>query len=49
MKKYFVGCHDIYTGKDEVIEEYENRVDAEWYITQDSKLDRESIYYIVVM
>lgn len=49
MKKYIVAYHDIYTGKDEVIAEYENRVDAEWYVMQVSKLDRESIYYIVVM
>lgn len=49
MKKYIVAYHDIFTGKDEVIAEYENRVDAEWYVTQVSKLDDDCIYYIVAM
>lgn len=45
--KYIVAYHDIYTGKDEVITEFDKKIDAIMYIEKVSCLDSTCIYYLV--
>ena len=43
---YVVAYHDIYTGKDEVIAEFDKKVDAIIYIEKASRINDSCIYYL---
>lgn len=45
--KYIVAYHDIYTGKDEVVAEFDNKVDAAFYIEKTADTNKNNIYFLI--
>lgn len=45
--KYIVAYYDIYAGRDEVITEFNKKIDAIMYIEKASRFDTSGIYYLM--